>query len=154
MVVNSMPLPKVAYHIIFMINELHLLWVLNFIALRIYSLFGTKFSWNEETDTCVNVVCVLPGRNFDFLGGYMMVTARYLTVTTGYRSLLLVPTFIRTYKWNVSKKHLIKNLKLYIETQTPQFNQLLRSFFSKILLTLSVRLFSRIVTHRFFHESL
>ena len=76
-----------------MINELHLLWVLNFIALRIYFLFGTNFFWNEETDTCVNVVCVLPGRNFDFLDRYMMVTARYLMVTTRYRSLLLVPTF-------------------------------------------------------------
>ena len=38
--------------------------------------------------------------------------------------------------------------------QTPQLNQLLRSFFSKILLILSLRLFSRIVTHRFFHELL
>ena len=65
----------------------------NFIALRIYFLFGTTFSGNEETGTCVNVECVLPGHNFDFLGGYMMVTARYLMVTTGYRSLLLDPTF-------------------------------------------------------------
>ena len=63
-------LVKVAYHIIFMINELHLLWVPNFIAIGIYFLFGTKFSWNEETDTCFNVECVLLGRNFDFLGGY------------------------------------------------------------------------------------
>ena len=66
-----------------MINELHLLWVPNFIAIGIYFLFGTKFSWNEETDTCFNVECVLLGRNFDFLGGYLVVTARYLMVTTG-----------------------------------------------------------------------
>ena len=53
---------------------------------------------------------MLLGRNFDFLGGYLVVTARYLVVTTGYcslpggycsllvvtaryRSLLLVPSF-------------------------------------------------------------
>ena len=29
------------------INQLDLLWVPNFIALEIYFLFGTKFSWNE-----------------------------------------------------------------------------------------------------------
>ena len=28
-------------------------------------------------DTCFNVACVLLGRNFDFFGGYLMVTARY-----------------------------------------------------------------------------
>ena len=54
----------------------------NFIAIGIYFLFGTKFSWNEETDTCFNVECVLLGRNFDFLGGYLVATARYLSVTT------------------------------------------------------------------------
>ena len=71
--------------IIFMINELHLLWVPNFIALGIYFLFGIKFSWKEETGTCFDVECVLLGRNFDFLGGYLVVTARYLImVTTGY----------------------------------------------------------------------
>ena len=53
---------------------------------------------------------MLLGRNFDFLGGYLVVTAHYLVVTTGYCSLpgaycsllvvtaryhllLLVPTF-------------------------------------------------------------
>ena len=30
---------------------------------------------------------MLLGRNFDFLGGYLVVTARYLEVTTGYCSL-------------------------------------------------------------------
>ena len=73
-----------------MINELRLLWLPNFIALVIYFLFGTKFSWNEETDTCFNVECVLLGRNFDFLGGYFVVTARYLMVTTGYCLLMVV----------------------------------------------------------------
>ena len=93
-----------------MINKLHLLRVSNFIALGIYFLFGTKFFWKEETDTCFNVECVLLGRNFNFLGAYLVVNARYLMVTTGYcslpssycsllvvtaryRSLLLVPTF-------------------------------------------------------------
>ena len=56
-----------------------LLCVPNFIALGIYFLFGTTFSWNEGNDTCFIVKCVLLGRNFDFLGGYY--------------SLLLVPTF-------------------------------------------------------------
>ena len=53
---------------------------------------------------------MLLGRNFDFLGGFLVVTARYLMVTTRYcslpssyysllvvnvryRTLLLVPTF-------------------------------------------------------------
>ena len=53
----------------------------NFIAIGIYFLFGTKFSWNEETDTCFNIECVLLGRNFDFLGSYVVGTARYLSVT-------------------------------------------------------------------------
>ena len=82
----------------------------NLIAIGIYFLFGTKFSWNEETDTCFNVECVLLSRNFSFLGGYLVDTARYLMITTGYcsspggycslpmvtaryRSLLLVPSF-------------------------------------------------------------
>ena len=78
----------------------------DFIAIGIYFLFGTKFFWNEKTDTCFNIKCVLLGCNFD----YLVVSARYLSVTTGqcllpggycsllvvtagYRLLLLVPTF-------------------------------------------------------------
>ena len=90
-----------------MINELDLLWVPNFIALGIYFIFGTKFFWNEGIDTCFNVECVLLDSNFDFLAGYLVVTARYLVVTTrylvvtarylvvscGYCSLLFVSTF-------------------------------------------------------------
>ena len=30
----------------------------------------------------INVECVLLGRNFDFLGGYLVVTARYLVVAS------------------------------------------------------------------------
>ena len=59
----------------------------NFIALGIYLLFGTKFSWNEETDTCFNVKRVLLDHNFDFLGCYLVITPRNLMVTTGYCSL-------------------------------------------------------------------
>ena len=70
-----------------MINELHLLWVPNFIAIGTYFLFGTKFSWNEETDTCFNVKRVLLDHNFDFLGCYLVITPRNLMVTTGYCSL-------------------------------------------------------------------
>ena len=66
-----------------MIKELDLPWVPNFIALGIFFIFGTKFSWNEEIDTCFNVECVLFGRNFIFL----VVTTRYLVVTAGYCSL-------------------------------------------------------------------
>ena len=81
----------------------------NFIALGIYFLFGTKFSWKEEIYTFFNFRCVLLGCNFDFLGSYLVVSARYLMIATGYcslpsgycsllvvtaryRSLLLVPT--------------------------------------------------------------
>ena len=61
-------------------------------------------------DNCFNLEYVLLGRNFDFLGGYLVVTGHYLVVTAyycslsggyysllvvnaRYRSLLLVPTF-------------------------------------------------------------
>ena len=74
---------KVAYYIIFMIYELYLLWVPIFTAIGIYFLFGTKLSWNEEADTCSNVECVLLGRNFDFLGSFLVATALYLSVTAG-----------------------------------------------------------------------
>ena len=42
--------------------------------------FIGNISWDEEIDTCFNVECVLLGRNFDFCGGYLVVTARYLAV--------------------------------------------------------------------------
>ena len=58
----------------------------NFVALGMYFLFGTKFSWNEGIDIYFDVEYVLLDRNFDFLGGYLVDTAHY-------RSLLLVPTF-------------------------------------------------------------
>ena len=60
-----------------------------FIAMGIIFLFRTKFSWKEETDTFFNVKCVLLSRTFDFLGGYLVVTARYLGVTTGIKILVL-----------------------------------------------------------------
>ena len=62
----------------------------NFIASGICFIFGTKFSQNEGMDTCFNVEYVFLGRNFDFLGGCLVVTARYLVVTGGYCSLTLV----------------------------------------------------------------
>ena len=82
----------------------------NFIALEIYFIFETKFSWNEGIDTCFNVECVLLGSSFDFLGCHLVVTTPYLVVTagycslpggywwlvlvtSGYCSLLLIPTF-------------------------------------------------------------
>ena len=72
-----------------MINEVDLFWLSNFIALGIYFIFRTKFSWNEEIDTSFNVAYVLVCRNFDFLGCYLVVTARYLVVTGGPFSLLV-----------------------------------------------------------------
>ena len=56
-----------------MINELELLWVLNFIALGIFFIFENKFSWNEEIDTCFNVEFVFLDQNFDFLGDYCLL---------------------------------------------------------------------------------
>ena len=89
-----------------MINELNLLRVPNFIALGIYFIFGTPFYWNEGIDTGFNYKCVLLGRNFDFLGGYFVVTTCYLVVTAGYCSLLggycslLVVTALPTLSMN------------------------------------------------------
>ena len=60
-----------------MINELDLLWVPNFIALEIYFIFGTKFFWNKVIDTYLNIEYVLLGCHVDFIGGYLVVTARY-----------------------------------------------------------------------------
>ena len=59
----------------------------NFIALGIYFIFGTKFPWNGGIDACFKIESVLLGRNFDFRGGYLVVLARYLVVTTGYCTL-------------------------------------------------------------------
>ena len=55
-----------------------------------YFIFATTSSWNEGINTCFTVECVLLGRNFDFLGGYLVVIALYLIVTGGYCWLLLV----------------------------------------------------------------
>ena len=55
----------------------------NFIAIGIQFLFGIKFSWNEGTDICFNAKCMLLDCNYDFLGGYLVATACYLSVTPG-----------------------------------------------------------------------
>ena len=99
------------WNIIFMINKLELLWLPNFVALEIYFIFWTIFSWNDGIDTYFNVEYVLLGLNFDFLGGYFslpsgncslplftwwLLLVGYCSlplVTARYRSLLLVPTF-------------------------------------------------------------
>ena len=75
-------------------------------TLGIYFLFGTKFPWNEGNDICFNVESVLLGRNFGFLGVYLVVTACYLVITTARYLvitarrcwLLLVPTFSMNVK--------------------------------------------------------
>ena len=61
-----------------------MLWVPNFIALEICFSIWSKFSWNESVEICFNVECVLLSRDFDFLGGSLVVTARFLVVTAGY----------------------------------------------------------------------
>ena len=55
----------------------------NFITLGIYFVFGTKFFLNEWIDTYFKVECLLLGRNFDFLGVYLVFTVCYLVVTAG-----------------------------------------------------------------------
>ena len=77
-------------NIIFKINKLDLLWVLNFIALGIYFIFGTKFFSNEGIDTCFNINCVLLGRTFDFFRGYCSLPSGYCSLAGGYWWLLLV----------------------------------------------------------------
>ena len=113
-----------SYHLF--INKLDLLWMPNLVGLGMYFLFGTKFSWNEGIDICFHVEYVLLSRNFDFLDGYLVVTARYLVltvtacylvITTCYSSLLLVLTFsmnafnlvLKIYLQQYSK-HLLCNL--------------------------------------------
>ena len=83
----------------------------------IYFIFGTKFAWNKGIDTCFNVECVLLGRNFDFLGGYLVVTARYLVVTArylvvtgGYCSLLVVTArYFPAYTFDISFVYFLRN---------------------------------------------
>ena len=93
--------------IIFMINKVDLSWVPNFIALGIYFIFGTKFSWNEEIDTCFNVKSVLLGRNYDFQGGYCSLPSGYwwlLLVTASYWSFPLLVCTIRNPMLKESEK--------------------------------------------------
>ena len=95
-----------------MINELDLLCLPKFIG-NIF-IFGFKFSWNKGIDICFNVEFTLLGRNFYFLGVYLVVTARYLMVTACYRSLLVVPIFsmnvakvVIHFKEQISKLNLL-----------------------------------------------
>ena len=75
--------------IILTINELSLHWLPNLIALAIYFIFVTNFSWNEGIYTCFSIECMLLGHNFYFLVGSLLVTACYLVVTAHYCSLLV-----------------------------------------------------------------
>ena len=77
-------------NIVLMIHELDLLWLSNFIALRIYFIFRAKSSWNEVIDTCwiMSNECYLT-----VILIFFVVTWWSLVVTVRYRSLLLVPTF-------------------------------------------------------------
>ena len=66
-----------------MINKLD-----QFHSIRDIFPFWTKYFWG--IDTCFDVEYVLLDPNFDFLGDYLVFTAHYLVVTTGYCSLPLV----------------------------------------------------------------
>ena len=97
-------LPKLSIsaisNIIFMINKLELLGVLNFIAMGIFFILGPNFYRMMRFYTCFNVEYVLLGWNCDFLGGYWSLPSGYcwlllntwwlLLVTGGYCSILLV----------------------------------------------------------------
>ena len=102
----------------------------NFIALEIYIIFGTKFSWNEGIGTCFNVECVLLGRNLlgdnclvvtagycSLPGGYhwlLLVAWWLLQVTARYRSLLLVLSFtINHLLWNSIFNRLSKRARTW-----------------------------------------
>ena len=73
--------------------KLYLLWVPNFIVLEIFFIFGTKFSWNEEIDTCFNVKYVLLGPNFNCLSGYCSLPSGYCWLLLVTWWLLLILTF-------------------------------------------------------------
>ena len=55
----------------------------NFIALEVYFIFEAKFPAMRGL-ILVLMSNVLLGRNFDFLSGYLVVTACYLVATGGY----------------------------------------------------------------------
>ena len=103
-------------------------------GLGIYFIFGTKLFWNEGIDFCFNVECVLLGRNFDYFGDYLIVTARcvvvtarYVVVTGGYcsllvvtacyRSLLLIPTFSMNAFSIIFTSLMIALISLYLDSE-------------------------------------
>ena len=123
---SNITISYLQYHfsnIIFKINELDLFYVLNVIALGIQFIFGTKFSWNEGIDTYFNVEYVLRGRNFDYFGGYLVVSARYLVVPGVHCQLLVVTACYHSFCINVKmiilmKKHNLDYLIRYREAPT------------------------------------
>ena len=72
-------------NITFTINEPDLLWVPLFHSIRnIFQFWNHIFLQWRDWSLCFNVECVLLGRNCDFLGSCLVVTAFYLVVTAGY----------------------------------------------------------------------
>ena len=59
----------------------------NLIALGIYFIFGTKFSWMRGLILALMSSVYYLAVIFDFLGDYLVVTDLYLVVTAGYCSL-------------------------------------------------------------------
>ena len=66
---------------------------------------------------------MLVGHNFDFLGGYLVVTVHYLVVTGGYCLLLLIPTFSMN-DLKPLNLHLGTNLHQQQNKETQQTEQL------------------------------
>ena len=79
---------------------------------------------NEEINTWFNIECLLLIRNFDFLGGYLVVTAGYCSLPGGYWSLLVVTAsyrsllFILTFSLNDISFHILISIKLMIINMT------------------------------------
>ena len=130
-------------NIILIINKFDLLWKPNFIALGMYIIFRTNVSWNERTDTCFNVKCVLFGHNFNFLGGYLVVIVCYLVVTTAYLVVtahywwLLLVLLIATFSMNefqafisIAWKKLGRNSEIWIGSSIFDFISWNKKFFS------------------------
>ena len=111
-------------NIIFMINELDLLWLPNFIALGTYFIFEIKFFSNEGIDTCFNVEYVLLDRNFYFpwwlLGGYCPLPCGYRSLPVGYFSLLVLNACYRplllfpTFSMNDYQMFLLQKSKILL----------------------------------------
>ena len=92
------------YHI----YKLDLLWLPNFIALRLYFIFGTTFT----IDACFNVKYLLLGGYCLLLSGYCSLLAGYwwlLLVTSGCWLTVFVQDFDNSFCWSFYRTAIFKN---------------------------------------------